>query len=168
MRVIERVTTAGVESLPGCSGVRRQVGWLPVAHEKPRSQGAVDLQFTMPGHRPGHGEGAPPVLRGVISGEPPVRTSHPAGGHGSHHNAFFLLLRVQNIGMEKSPSPQFLQAQADAEASRRARGVPYAKLDNIENTVFFRFLRPSQQAQIRQAATDDEKRALFAQFMGGE
>lgn len=65
-----------------------------------------------------------------------------------------------------SPTAQFLLKQADAQADRRARGAPYAGLDNIENTVFFRFLQPEQQAQIRLATTDDEKRALFAEFVG--
>lgn len=64
-----------------------------------------------------------------------------------------------------APTTQFLLKQAQEEADRVGRGVPYAKLANIESTVFFRFLSPEQQEAIRSAADDDKKRALFAQFV---
>ena len=77
-----------------------------------------------------------------------------------------MLRLVQNGDMKPPmPSTQFLLKQAQEESDRVARGVPYAKLDNIEATVFFRFLAPEQQEQIRLAVTDDEKRALFARFI---
>ncbi|MCE5421158.1 MAG: CopG family transcriptional regulator [Acidithiobacillus sp.] len=54
---------------------------------------------------------------------------------------------------------------AAREATRRDAGVPLPTIENVENTVMFRFLDEDKKQRIRTAATDMEKRQLMDAFL---
>lgn len=64
-----------------------------------------------------------------------------------------------------STEVQHALERATREAARRAEATLLPSIDNIENTVMFRFLDDDKKQRIRAAATDTEKRLLLSEFL---